>query len=99
MNIGWGDHGRGDPRHFVNYCLQPRDSKGVARVDVKILRGDPEIFAAVAGPLDFKTRFRAGYIGFSPSERPSDEELDAIIRDLEKNVLFPGFSDSERATR
>lgn len=91
MYVSWTSHGQGNPQDAINYILAPKDAKGAQRAGIRILRGDPQLVAKVAGALDFKWRYKSGSLGFSPEEKLTEAELQELLNDLER-VAFSGLS-------
>lgn len=90
MYVSWTPHGQGRPQDAIDYILSPLDSKRIPRAGIRVLRGDPQMVANVAGSLDFKWRYKSGSLGFSPEEKLSDQEIQELLDDFER-VAFPGL--------
>ncbi|MBL1140408.1 MAG: relaxase/mobilization nuclease domain-containing protein [Proteobacteria bacterium] len=73
------------------YFTRETDHKGKTREQVKVLRGDPSQVALVADSLPFKYKFISGLIAWSPSDAPSDSDIQDVLDDFEK-VAWAGLS-------
>ena len=60
----------GSAKAAVDYLLGERDSAGELREGVDVLRGDPEMVAAVADTLEFEHKYTSGVIAWAPEDRP-----------------------------
>jgi hypothetical protein len=58
-------YGSGSARRANEYVLGNIDNKGDQRHQVLLIQGNPEIFAAVADSLDFKSRYKSYVAGFA----------------------------------
>ena len=63
----------------VDYLLGERDAAGQPRAGVEVLRGDPEQVAAVADSLAFEHKYRSAVIAWSPDDRPTDAQIEAVL--------------------
>lgn len=91
MLISFLKHGTGSARSASGYVLAPTDALGDRRAGVEVLRGDPELVAAVADGLRFKHRYTSGVIAWAPEDRPDDAEIGAVLDDFEE-LAFAGLS-------
>ena len=58
----------------AGYLLGERDAAGKPREGVEVLRGNPDMVAAVADTLAFEHRYTSGVIAWAPEDRPTDEQ-------------------------
>ena len=95
MMIKMTRHGRGSAQKAAVYLTQEMDSKKETRPHIEVLRGDPFQVAAVADGLDFKNKYSSGVIAFSPEEKPTPAEIDAVIDSFEE-VAYAGLEPERR---
>lgn len=88
MLIKFLPHGTGMPLVAADYLVQLRDYKNVLRAEVKVLRGDPAQFVAVASSLPFHHRYTSCVLAWSPNDQPTQSEMDAFLDKYEE--LFRG---------
>ena len=50
------------------------------------LRGNPDMVAAVADTLAFEHRCTSGVIAWAPEDRPTDEQIEAVLDAFEKTA-------------
>ena len=79
MMIKFLRHGSGCVRAAVNYLVRQNDHKNELRAEVKVLRGDPQQFAAVAESAPFRLRYTSGVYAWSKNDNPSDAEMEAVL--------------------
>jgi hypothetical protein len=92
MLIKFLDHGAGDGRSAAEYLLDALDHNGNRRESVRLLRGDPMQVAAVADSLNFKHRYTSGVIGWAPDDRPTERQIDHVLRVFERTA-WAGLDD------
>jgi len=78
--------GTGSAGAAVDYLLGERDAAGQPRAGVELLRGDPEQVAAVANSLAFEHKYRSAVIAWSPDDRPTDAQIEAVLDEFEKTA-------------
>ena len=49
-------------------------------------RGNPDMVAAVADSLDFERKYRSAVIAWAPEDRPTDEQIEAVLDEFEKTA-------------
>ena len=86
MHVKFIARGTGSARAAADYLLGERDAAGQPRAGVEILRGDPEQVAAVADSLEFEHKYRSAVIAWSPEDRPTDAQIEAVIDEFEKTA-------------
>ncbi len=59
---------------------------GRERDGVEVLRGDPEMVAAVADSLEFEHKYRSIVIAWAPDDRPTDARIGAVLDEFEKTA-------------
>ena len=52
----------------------------------EVLRGNPNVVAAVADSLDFEHKYRSLVITWAPDDRPTDEQIGAVLDEFEKTA-------------
>ena len=75
MLVKFLSHGKGSARAAVEYLVGERDAAGQEREGVEVVRGNPDMVAAVADSLDFERRYTSAVIAWAP-RRPSDRGAD-----------------------
>ncbi len=66
--------GTGSARAAADYLVAERDATGRERAGVEVLRGDPDMVAAVADSLEFEHKYRSIVIAWGaggPADRPA----------------------------
>lgn len=96
MHLKFFRHGTGDPHRAVKYLLGDRDHNGQVRPTVKVLRGQPEIVAAVAASLATVHRYTSGMIAWAAEDNPSDAEINDVLDDFER-LAFAGLDGDQYA--
>ena len=76
----------GSARAAARYLLGERDAAGKLREGVEVLRGNPDMVAAVADTLAFEHRYTSGVIAWAPEDRPTDEQIEAVLDAFEKTA-------------
>ena len=79
-------HGKGSAGAAVDYLVGERDAEGHRREGVEVLRGNPDMVAAVADSLDFERKYRSVVIAWAPDDRPTDEQIEAVLDEFEKTA-------------
>jgi hypothetical protein len=87
VHIKFLRHGAGSPHSAIQYLLRLRDHKNVPRTQIKVLRGDPQQFSAIAASLPFALRYTSGVVAWSRDDNPSDAEIDAVLDDYLRLAL------------
>ena len=59
---------------------------GREREGVEVLRGDPDMVAAVADSLEFEHKYRSIVIAWAPEDRPTDAQIDAVLDEFERTA-------------
>ena len=59
---------------------------GLKRADIEILRGNPNVVAAVANSLEFEHKYGPVVIAWAPEDRPTDAQVEAAVDELEKTA-------------
>ena len=78
--------GTGSAGAAVGYLLGERDAAGKPREGVEVLRGNPDMVAAVADTLAFEHKYTSGVIAWAPEDRPTDEQIEAVLDAFEKTA-------------
>lgn len=91
MMIKFLAHGKGSATKAAAYLLAAHDHLGVVRAGVKTLRGNGEIFSALADSSGFSQRYTSGVIAWAASDAPTDEELEEVLDSFE-SLAFAGLS-------
>ncbi len=87
MIVKFMEHGRGSAKGAINYLLAANDHKGEKRAFVQVLRGTPELVAAIADSLPFEWKYTSGVIGFEPSDKPTPEQIQDVLDDFERTAF------------
>ena len=75
MHVKFIARGTGSAKAAADYLLGERDSAGELREGVDVLRGDPEMVAAVADTLEVRAQVHLGRDRLGAG-RPSDRSAD-----------------------
>ena len=75
--------GGGTPATAAAYLLADRDGGGQRRAAVEVLRGDPELVAAVAADLEFAHTYTAGVFAWSAEDAPTPEQIEEVVDEFE----------------
>ena len=86
MHIKFLPHGKGLATAAVDYLVGERDAEGQRRDGVEVLRGNPDMVAAVANSLDFERKYTSVVIAWAPDDRPTDEQIEAVLDEFEKTA-------------
>ena len=86
MHIKFLARGTGSARDAADYLLGERDATGKLREDVEVLRGNPDMVAAVADSLDFEHKYTSGVIAWAPDDQPTDEQIESVLDDFERTA-------------
>ena len=86
MLIKFLARGTGSARAAARYLFGERDAAGKSREGVEVLRGNPDMVAAVADTLAFEHRYTSGVIAWAPEDRPTDEQIEAVLDAFEKTA-------------
>jgi hypothetical protein len=76
----------------MDYLLSDRDANQIERSHVAVVRGDPVQVVALADSRDTVWRYSAGVIAWEGLDRPSREQVDAVLDDFER-VTSAGLSE------
>ena len=97
MHVKFIARGTGSAKAAAEYLLGERDSAGELREGVDVLRGDPEMVAAVADTLEFEHKYTSGVIAWAPEDRPTDAQIEAVLDKFE-DTAWAGL-EPDTATR
>ena len=86
MLVKFLSHGKGSARAAVEYLVGERDAAGHEREGVEVLRGNPDMVAAVADSLDFERKYTSAVIAWAPEDRPTGEQIGAVLDEFEKTA-------------
>ncbi len=87
-------HGKGDPRKAASYVIDDVDHLNRSRPTVRVLRGDPETFAAIASSIQNEWLYTSGVIAWSATDNPNDEEISAVLDEFERHA-FAGLQPNQ----
>ena len=79
-------HGKGSAHAAVEFIVGERDAAGQEREGVEVLRGNPDMVAAVADSLDFERRYTSAVIAWAPEDRPTGGQIEAVVDEFEKTA-------------
>jgi len=97
MMITWLSAGRNNPKKATAYCGGDVDGKGVARDEVTVLRGTPQIFELAASGLPFRETYKSGVLAWALSDNPTSEEIDSVVDDF-LSLCFGGTNPNDFAS-
>ena len=86
MLVKFLSHGKGSARAAVEYLVGERDAAGQEREGVEVVRGNPDMVVAVADSLDFERRYTSAVIAWAPEDRPTGEQIAAVLDEFEKTA-------------
>ena len=86
MLVKFLSHGKGSARAAVEYLVGERDAAGHEREGVEVLSGNPDMVAAVADSLDFERKYTSAVIAWAPEDRPTGEQIGAVLDEFEKTA-------------
>ena len=70
----------------AGYLVGERDALDRERDGVEVLRGDPDMVAALADALEFEHKYRSIVIAGAPEDRPTDSQINAVLDEFEKTA-------------
>ncbi len=86
MHIKCLRRGTGSAGKAAGYIVGERDAMGRERDGVEVLRGDPDMVAAVADSLEFEHKYRSIVIAWAPEDQPTDAQINAVLDEFEKTA-------------
>ena len=86
MLVRFLSHGKGSAKAAAKYLVGELDAEGREREGVEVWRGNPDMVAAVADSLDFERKYRSAVIAWAPEDRPTDEQIEAVLDEFEKTA-------------
>lgn len=78
--------GGGNAGAAAAYLTAEKDSQGIERAGVTVLRGDPELVADVADSLDFAHTYTSGVIAWAPDDEPTAAQIEAVLDEFEQTA-------------
>ena len=75
MHLKYLPHGKGSTRAAVDYLVGERDAEGHRREGVEVVRGNPDMVAAMTDSLEFERKYTSAVIAWAPEDRPTDEQI------------------------
>jgi hypothetical protein len=90
MMITFLAQGRGNIHLAVNYCAGDIDANGMARDEVRVLRGSPKILEDVAAALPFTEKYKSAVVAWAPGDIPTEAELQQLLDNFAE-VSFAGL--------
>lgn len=88
--------GSGSTRRAVDYVIADHDHDGKIRPTVVVRRGNPSIVADLGDSLTFAHRYRSAVIAWAPTDRPSEEQKEEVLRKFEE-LAFAGLEPDQYA--
>ena len=85
MHIKCLRRGRGSARVAADYLVGER-AAGHQREGVEVLRGNPDMVAAVADSLEFERKYTSAVIAGAPDDRPTGAQIEAVVDEFEKTA-------------
>ena len=96
MHIKCLRRGTGAARAAADYLVGERDAAGHRREGVDVLRGNPDMVAAVADSLEFEHTYTSVVIAWAPEDRPTDAQIETVLDEFEQTA---GRDSNRTATR
>jgi len=90
------NRGTGSTRRAVDYVIADHDHDGKIRPTVVVRRGNPSIVADLGDSLTFAHRYRSAVIAWAPTDRPSEEQKEEVLRKFEE-LAFAGLEPDQYA--
>lgn len=90
MMIKFLRHGKGSAYKAMQYLLAKHDHLGQVRADVQALRGNGELFAAIADSSGFSQRYTSAVIAFAPTDEPTEADIEEVLDSFE-SLAFAGL--------
>lgn len=90
MMITFLAQGRGNIHLAVNYCAGAVDANGMARDEVRIMRGSPKMVEDVAAALPFTEKYKSAVVAWAPGDIPTEAELQQLLDNFAQ-VSFAGL--------
>lgn len=87
MYIKFLKHGKGNPSLAASYLMDEVDHLNYPRAHVEVLRGDPNIFAALANSIENTWKYTSGVIAWSPTDQPTDQDIQDVLNAFEKHAF------------
>ena len=78
--------GGGNAGAAASYLTADKDSQGIEREAVTVLRGDPELVADVADGLDFAHTYTSGVLAWAPDDQPTASQIEAVLDEFEQTA-------------
>ena len=78
--------GGGNASAAASYLTADKDSQGIERAGVTVLRGDPELVASVADGLDFAHTYTSGVLAWAPDDQPTAAQIEAVLDEFEQTA-------------
>ena len=86
MHIKCLRRGTGSARAAADYLVGERDAAGHEREGVEVLRGNPDMVAAVADSLEFEHKYTSVVIAWAPEDQPTDAQIESVVDEFEKTA-------------
>lgn len=80
-------HGQGDPKKAASYVIDAVDHLNRPRAGMQVLRGDPQVFAALADSIKNEWLYTSGVIAWSKADNPTDCEINEVLDAFEKHAF------------
>ena len=78
--------GRASAGRAAAYLTGELDSQGEERAGVTVLRGDPELVAAVADGLAFSHTYTSGVLAWAPDDQPTAAHISTVLDEFEQTA-------------
>ena len=78
--------GGGNARAAAAYLTADKDSQGIERAGVTVLRGDPAQVAAVADSLAFAHTYTSGVLAWAPDDEPTAAQIETVLNEFEQTA-------------
>lgn len=79
--------GTGDPAYAAVYVVSDVDHLNIKRAGVKVLRGDPQVFAALAKSSEHKYCYTSAVVAWHLDDAPTDEDINEVLNEFEQHAF------------
>ena len=78
--------GGGNASAAAAYLTADKDSQGIERAGVTVLRGDPAQVADVADSLEFAHTYTSGVVAWAPDDQPTAAQIETVLNEFEQTA-------------
>jgi len=87
MRISFLNHSTGSGSHAIEYIMGAKDSHGVTRERIEVLRGNPEEVGKLIDSLSTVHRYTSGVVSWHVDDLPTKDDLENFLQDFEKTAF------------